>query len=223
MIGNIILKYILISTLVILIFGTTVLSEKIIKKVSFSKFISRYAFQLWSLVAFIIVWFFNRSNIEVFKMSNLDNFRNVVLVLISVIPTSIIVCFGNRSGVKKEFRMADFIDGASMEIPQRLLVHNMFSILNVNATVYGSLTLAILLNSLIWVQFIIIQEFIEGRSITGENVPEIAASAWFSIWDGILYSMTGNIVVPMLTHGLERIFSYLLKQNFCKIRSKLLE
>jgi hypothetical protein len=106
-----------------------------------------------------------------------------------------------------------------MEIPQRLLVQNMLVVLNVNIIIYGSMTLGIFLNSLIWIQFIIVQEFICGRKITKKIMPEIIASAWFSIWVGILYSMSGNIIVPMITHGLERLVTYWLKQNFSKVKA----
>lgn len=220
MIVSIILKYILISILIFFIFGVTVLSDKITEKVSWSKFISKYSFQLWSLLIFIIVWLFNKYKVQVFKFSNLADFRNIVLMLLAVIPTSLIVSLGDKSGTKKAFRLADFIDGASMEIPQRLLVQNMFVILNINGTVYGRLTLAILLNSLMWAQFIIIQEFINGKKVTSKNILEIVASVWFSIWDGILYGITGNIIAPMLTHGLERIMSYWMKQNLGKTKKK---
>lgn len=220
MIVSIILKYILISILIFLIFGVTVLSDKITEKVSWGKFISKYSFQLWSLLIFIIVWLFNKYKVQVFKFSNLADFRNIVLMLLAVIPTSLIVSLGNKSGTKKAFRLADFMDGASMEIPQRLLVQNMFVIFNINVTIYGRLTLAILLNSLIWAQFIIIQEFINGKKVTSKNIPEIVASVWFSIWDGILYSITGNIIAPMFTHGLERIMSYWMKQNLGKTKKE---
>jgi hypothetical protein len=218
-IGSIILKYILISILISLIFGITVLSDKITNKINRGKFISPYFFQLWSLLIFIALWFFNKSKIEIFEVSRLINWDNVVLMLMAVIPTSVIVYLGNTSRTKIPFGLVDFINGASMEIPQRVLVQNMFVILNVDIIIYGAMTLGIFLNSLIWVQFIIVQEFICGRKITKEIMPEIIASAWFSIWVGILYSISGNIIVPMIIHGLERMVTYWLKQNFRKVKT----
>jgi len=219
MIGSIILKYIFISVLISLIFGLTVLSDKITNKINRGKFIGPYFFQLWSLLIFIVFWFFNKPKIDIFEVSRLGNWYNIMLMLIAVIPTSIIVYLGSTSRTKKAFTLVDFINGASMEIPQRLLVQNMFVILNVNMIIYGSMTLAIFLNSLIWVQFIIVQEFICGRKITRKIIQEIIASVWFSVWVGILYSISGNIIVPMITHGFERMGAYWLKQNFSKVKA----
>lgn len=102
-------------------------------------------------------------------------------MLIAVIPTSVIVYLGNTSRTKKLLRLVDFINEAPMEIPQRLLVLNMFVVLNINIIIYGSRTLAIVLNSLIWVQFIIVQEFICGRKVTKKIMSGIIALAWLSI------------------------------------------
>lgn len=214
MLGNIILKYILISVLVSSIFGAEVLSSNIADKFKKCKFISSYFFQLWSLAIFIVFWLFNKSKLEIFEVNRLFSYKNILLILIAVIPTSVIACISKTSGTRNAPRLVDFIDGASMEIVQRLLVQNMFVILNVNIVIYGSMTLAILLNSLIWVQFIIIQELIFNRKITKSIIPEITASAWFSIWVGILYSITGNIIASMIAHGLERIVTKWIKQNF---------
>ena len=216
MVVEIILKYLYISILISVIFGVTILSGKIIERVKRIKFLCSYLFQLWSLLIFMVLWFFYKSKIEIFEVSRLANWNNVVLVIITVIPTSLIVNLGNRSATKGPFRFVEFINGASMEIPQRLLVQNMFMVLNINIVIYGSMTLAILLNALIWAQFIIVQQLICCRKVTKRIIPEIAASVWFSIWVGILYSITGNIIVSMLTHGLERLVAYLIKKSFNK-------
>lgn len=212
----IILKYILVSILISIIFGLTVLSQKIV-----SKFINSYLFQTWSLLIFIPFWFFNKSKIEIFEVSKLANLNNIVLILIAVIPTSFIVYFGNPIKPRKTFGIVDCISGASMEIPQRLLVQNVFIILNLNTIIYGSLTLAIPLNALIWVQFIIVQEFINGRKLSMKILHEIIASTWFSIWVGILYSISGNIILAMIAHSCQRMITYWLKNNFSKANSSL--
>lgn len=212
MIGSIILKYILISILISLIFGALVLSNKITNKINRGKFLRSYFFQLLSLVIFIVIWIFNKSKIEIFEVGRLVNWDNVIIMLFAIIPTSVIACLSDKARTKK--LLIDFIDGASMEIPQRLLVQNMFVIFSVNIIIYGSMTLAIILNSFIWVQFIIVQELISGRKVTRKIIPDIIASAWFSIWAGILYSISGNIIVPMITHGVERMVANWLKNSF---------
>lgn len=59
--------------------------------------------------------------------------------------------------------------------------------------------------------------FINRKKISYKIVPEIIASFWFSIWVGILYSITGNIVVAMITHGLQRIVTYEIRKRMGNI------
>lgn len=212
MISIIILKYILISILISLIFGALVLLNKITNKIKKGEFLRPYFFQSLSLFIFIVIWIFNKSKIEIFEVRRLVNWDNLIIMLLAIIPTSVIACLSEKARTEK--LLIDFIDGASMEIPQRLLVQNMFVIFNVNVIIYESITLAIVLNSFIWVQFIIVQELISGRKITKKIIPNIIASAWFSIWVGILYSISGNIIVPMITHGVERMVTNSLKNSF---------
>ena len=137
-------------------------------------------------------------------------------MLICIMPTAIIVCIGRKYKPNEPFKMGNFLNGASMEIPQRLLVQNLFVVLGVNTIIYKSITLAILLNALIWVQFILIQEIISGNKITLKIIPEIIASFWFSIWVGVIYMDTGNILIAMLTHGLQRIITHGIRLKFGK-------
>lgn len=212
MVISIILKYFLISILISLIFGALVLSNKITYKIKKGEFLRPYFFQLLSLLIFIVIWIFNKSKIEIFEIGKLFNWNNVAIMLLAIIPTSDIASLSKEARTNK--LPIDFIHGSSMEIPQRLLIQNMFVIFNVNIVIYRSITLAIILNSLIWVQFIIVQELISGRKITKKLFPSIIASAWFSIWAGILYSVSGNIIVPMITHGVERMVTNILKNSY---------
>lgn len=219
--GILILKYILVSLLISIIFGLTLLSHKAIIKLNRYDFLTPYFFQLWSLLIFIILYFYYEPKIKIFEVTNLATFKNILLIIISVIPTSFIVYLGNPVKPNKKFGLTNFLNGVSMEIPQRLLIQNMFTLLNLDIIIYGSITLPILLNAIIWVQFIIVQEIINGRKVSKKILPEIISSIWFSIWVGILYSISGNILLPMLTHGLERTTAYWLKNHFGKANSNL--
>ncbi len=205
---DIILKYVIVSIVICFLYGMQVLSVSIIKKISKDKLKGSYLFQFWSLVLFIIVWKLYPEKISIFDTHNLWEMKNIVLILICVIPTSIIAYQGKKYKPKKPFKMENFLNGASMEIPQRLLVQNLFIVLGINMVIYGPITLAIFLNAIIWVQFIIIQEMMEGNRVSFKIIPEITASFWFSIWVGIIYGITGNIVVAMLSHGLQRFCTY---------------
>lgn len=215
----VILKYIIVSIIISLLFGITVFSSIITKKVFKKDFINPYLFQLWSLILFIIIWCYCKPELAVFNTYSLLNWNNILLLVIAVIPTSIISYQGNKFKPTSSIRVDDFLKGASMEISQRLLVQNLFVLLGVNIFIYGSLTLDILLNSLVWIQFIIIQKIINGNKISISISPEIIASFWFSIWVGILYKNTGNIIIPMLAHGLQRVLTYKIRQKFGKTKT----
>lgn len=216
---EIILKYITVSILISLIFGATVLSSLIIKKVFKKERISPYLFQFWSLVAFVIIWIYFKPDIAIFNIQNLLSWENILLIIIAVIPTSIVAYGGHKFKPNYQFKFIYFLDGASMEIPMRLLVQNLFVILGLNTFLLYSLSLDTLLNAIIWVQFIIVQEVIEGKKITKKILPEVVASFWFSIWIGILFKNTGNIVIPMIAHGLQRHITYKISQRFGKTQS----
>lgn len=216
MIIDLIYKYIMISIIISLIFGATVFSSFMIKKVSKKDRIGPYLFQFWSLIVFIIIWKYYKPNIQVFGFSNLLTWRNILLIFVAVVPTSIIAYYGSKIKPTYQFGLRNFLDGASMEIPMRLLVQNLFVILGINMIVYKSISLDIFMNATIWVQFIIVQEVTQGRMITSAILPEVIASFWFSILAGILYKDTGNIIMPMLAHGLQRMVTYKIRKVFGK-------
>lgn len=214
MIISIVIKYIIISIAICLLYGIDVLTILIMKRIYKKSFKGSYLFQFWSLIFFIIVWKLNPSNIYFLEIHYLWNFKNIILILICVLPTSIIAFRGKKYKPNRLFKIENFLNGASMEIPQRLLVQNLFIVLGVNTVIYGQITLSILLNALIWVQFIIVQEVMNGNRISSKIISESIASFWFSIWVGIIYVNTGNIIVAMLTHGLQRIVTYWIRQKF---------
>ncbi len=213
---NAMLKYIVVSFLISLIFGATVSTSLIIKKVFKKDRVSNYLFQFWSLVAFVVIWIYFKPGIQIFNVQNLLSWESILLFIIAVIPTSIVAYQAYKLKPNYRFKFIYFIDGASMEIPMRLLVQNLFVILGLDTFLLYSLSLEILLNAIIWVQFIIVQEVIEGRKITRGILPEIISSFWFSIWVGILFKITGNIVIPMIAHGLQRFTTYKISQRFGK-------
>ncbi|NLY44501.1 MAG: hypothetical protein GX053_00675 [Tissierella sp.] len=187
-----------------------------IKKVSKKNRIGPYLFQFWSLIVFIIIWEYYKLNIQVFDFSNLLIYRNILLILVAVVPTSIIAYHGSKIKPTYQFGLKNFLDGASMEIPMRLLTQNLFAIFGINMIIYKSISLDILMNAIIFIQFIIVQEVIQGRKISSDILPEIIASFWFSISAGILYKDTGNIIMPMLAHGLQRMVTYNIRKVFVK-------
>ncbi|MDR7856724.1 hypothetical protein [Tissierella sp.] len=217
MIFKILLKYIGVSLVISLIFGATVFTSSIIKKRFKKDFISQYLFQILSFIVFIIMLLYSKSNISIFSTHNLLNWKNIILLLVSIIPTSIIAYNSHKIKPDYSFKLKHFLDGATMEIPQRLLVQNLFLVLGVNIVSYSLVPLNILLNAIIWLQFIIVQEIIQGEKLSINILPELIASFWFSIWVGILYQDAGNIIIPMLAHGFQRTCTYAIRKRFGKL------
>ncbi len=218
MILKVIGKYIIISMVICFLYGINILSIVTLRKFYKEDFKGSYLFQLWSLVLFLIIWYLSPLEIFVFEVHNLWSLKNILLIFVAVIPTSIIIYKGKS---KLNNPLKNFLNGATMEIPQRLLTQNLFAILGVNTVVYGELTSGIVLNALIWVQFIIVQEIINKKKISFKIVSEITASFWFSIWVGILYSITGNIVIAMVTHGLQRVVTHEIRKRMDKHNNEL--
>ncbi len=215
MILSIVLKYIIVSLVICLLYSLVIFSTLIIKRIYKKNFKNSYLFQFWSLIFFIIIYKIYPSNIFFLEINNLWNLKNILLILICIIPTSFIAYIGKRYNESDVFKIENFLNGASMEIPQRLLVQNLFVVLGVNDVIYGQITLSIFLNALIWVQFIIVQEVIGGKKIiTSKIIYEITASFWFSIWIGIIYVNTGNIIVTMIIHGLQRVCTFWIRKRF---------
>jgi len=208
------LKYIIISLVICLLYLMNGLSVSIIKKSYNKDFKDSYLFQFWALVFFLIIWLLDPSKLVIFEVDNLWSWSTVLLILMAVIPTSIIASEVKDYKPKSRFKVKDFLGGASMEIPQRLLVQNLFLLLGVNSLIYGLLRLDIVLTAVIWVQFIILQEVINSNKISKKIIIEVFASFWFSIWVGILYLSTGNILVAMLTHGLQRMTTYRIRMRY---------
>lgn len=213
MILKVIGNYIFVSMIISSLYGITVLSIIGVRKFYKKDFQGLYQFQLWSLILFLIIWYLSPLKISIFNINNLWNLRNILLMLLSIIPTGIII---RKRKSHIDNPLENFLNGAMMEIPQRLLIQNLFIILGINTVIYKELTLGIFLNALVWVQFIIVQEVINKQKISSKIVPDIVASFWFSIWVGILYSITGNIVVTMITHGVQRIVAYEIRKRVAK-------
>lgn len=213
MIIKVLSAYMLVTATIILIYGLMMLSVGVVKKLSRGSCNGNYLFQLWGLVIVLIIYSLYPSNINFFQTENIFTWNTLFLIIMSVIPTSLIVMYREGTNPLKPFSIKHFLDGASMEIPQRLLSQNLLIIFCENIFKFKALPLMVILNGFIWVQFILIQEIIIYRKISIKIMPDIISSFWFSIWIGIFYMYTGNIIIVMLTHGLERYTAYSLRVN----------
>jgi len=135
-----------------------------------------------------------------------------LLVAAASIPAAALAAFV-RPGSPRPLVIGITI-GICMEIPQRLLAQNIFVVFGPGRALVGPLPLSVALTALLWVQFIVLQEAVARRPIKAEAAYECAASAWFSIWVGLLYARTGNIALAMAAHGFEKVAVHVFRRVF---------
>lgn len=206
---SILIKYLLAFLLSGLIFGATFITETIIYRWSNMKFKGLYTFQFWGLIAFLVLHKPYPDMISVIDFEKVFRWKNLLLMIVAGLPINIYFYFKRVRTQKNQIEtVRTFFDGVFMEVPQRLFMQNLFILMGLGTVIFEGFTLAVLLNALIWVLCILAQELFIGKREYKKLVPEIMTSFWFSIWIGILYTLTGNILLPMITHGLLRIFPY---------------
>ncbi|BCN32657.1 hypothetical protein [Anaeromicropila herbilytica] len=198
----IIVWYFVASFLAFIIFGAQIIVSNTFEKIKVQSKLTQYISQILSLVAFLVMYKVSSVKIPVLNLTGVISIKSVTLLIITVIVTAFIV-----SSCKKERHnlFEWFIGGVLMEIPQRLFMQTFFMI--VLSGVENGYYIAILLNAILWVQFIILQEIISGSKINRVVIMDSISSAFFSIGVGLLYVQTGCILMTMLAHGLERIVS----------------
>jgi len=161
-------------------------------------------------LAVFILSFYYPDSFPVANKISVGESRNLILLLVAVLPAAIItVLFKPQSNAKLPL-VINIADGMAMELLMRLLVQNLFLIAGATTVVFGEVNLAILFTALIFPQFMLIQDKFQRNPITLKILPELIASMWFSIWVGVLYFTTGNILLPMIAHGLERLLVQLM-------------
>lgn len=207
---NILISYIVASLIVCLIFGIQFSITLFINKINTNIKISNYLFQSLFMIAFIVLYFFFPLQERLFNFQKFIEPINFVLFVIAVIPTSYIIA-RKKAAVHKPFEWA--ILGVSMEVPQRLFMQNLLYALLITFSTSQYRWVSIILNALIWAQFIIIQEKIVGNKLSKDILYDVLSSIWFSLAVGVLYEMSGNILLPMAAHGCERLLSELLRKK----------
>lgn len=214
---KIILGYLIIFIIMFSIFGLAIF----LKCLNKNMMVKRYLLQFICVIVFLFVYSVDSSNIRIFNFNNLISLHNFLLIFLGVFPTALIAFYSDKSKPATKFTFWDFLDGAGMEIVQRLLAQNLLLIVLTRIEILTFTELSVLLNGLLWVQFILIQEIMNKRKVSQKILLEIVASFWFSISIGILYVKTGNLLITMLCHGLERYFTYFIRNKYGSIKNQI--
>lgn len=131
----------------------------------------------------------------------------LVAILTVLITTAIVSVKKQRTHKRGRELLIYGLDGAFMEIPQRMMMQSF---------VYGFLSLlrvlelefyTILATAIIWCMGIVIQALLNDKNFDKEFLYDILASLVFSLGIGYVYQRTGLIIITMVAHFLERILS----------------
>ncbi|WP_291579467.1 hypothetical protein [Clostridium sp. UBA6640] len=202
--------YIIASLIASIVFGLQILILMLFKKTNINTKLSKYVFQLLFLVAFFILYFNAPVKVPVLNIVGIFTFKNIIIFLVTIFLTSYIVSFEKCE--KHNFFEWSLL-GISMEIPQRLFMQTFFMIVLRNMKLNNADLISILLNTILWIQFIFAQDIICGQKINRSVIPKILSSVCFSLGMGMLYVWSGCIIVTMIGHGTERILSDKLREK----------
>jgi len=207
---NILISYIIASLIVSLIFGIQLLITLLVNKINANINMSKYLFQLLFMMAFIVLYGLFPLRGRLLNFQNFIEPINFVLFVVAVVPISYLIA-RKRAAVHKLLEWV--LLGISMEVPQRLFMQNLFYALLVTFSATHCHLISIVLNALIWAQFIVVQEKIAGNKLSKDVLWDALSSIWFSLAVGLLYEISGNILLPMAAHGCERLLSEILRKR----------
>jgi len=207
---NILISYIIASLIVSLIFGIQLLITLLVNKINANINMSKYLFQLLFMVAFIVLYGLFPLRGRLLNFQNFIEPINFVLFVVAVVPISYLIA---RKRAVAHKLLEWVLLGISMEVPQRLFMQNLFYVLLVTFSATHCHWISIVLNALIWAQFIVVQEKIAGNKLSKDVLCDALSSIWFSLAVGLLYEISGNILLPMAAHGCERLLSEILRKR----------
>lgn len=175
--------------------------------------------------ATIICLYFNANP---FAVSGIANIRLWCIAIVTVLLVSCIVLAGKKllSGSKNKENssstdsrkplFSNILDGAFMEIPQRLMMQTFIcGLLNkFGMNIYSG----ILINAVVWCSGIIFQAVVMNKEKNAMKlIPELIASFIFSIGVGYVFLESSCIFMTMISHAAQRIVttlgSYHIRSN----------
>ena len=207
---NILISYTIASLIVSLIFGIQLLITLLVNKINANINMSKYLFQLLFMMAFIVLYSLFPLRGRLLNFQNFIEPINFVLFVVAVVPISYLIA---RKRAVAHKLLEWVLLGISMEVPQRLFMQNSFYVLLVTFSATHCHWISIVLNALIWAQFIVVQEKIAGNKLSKDVLCDALSSIWFSLAVGLLYEISGNILLPMAAHGCERLLSEILRKR----------
>jgi len=162
------------------------------------------------LLASLIPIIFIASTVGIYpiQISRIQNISVYIIAIVTIVITTAIITRKKSIKHKKGKDMLLWgVDGLLMEIPQRLMMQSF---------VYGMLKLlgvsplnlyTIIATAFIWCMGIAMQIFLFKKQFDEDVIFDILSSLVFSLGIGYVYQQTGLIIISMIAHFCERIFS----------------
>lgn len=205
----ILIWYIVASLTVMIGVGVQALTSMLFNKINFTSKVVQFIFPLCFLGMFFMMNALSPVRIPVLNIAGIFSLKNLIILSATVVITSFIVSF-EKSEKHNLFEWC--IQGVAMEIPQRLFMQTFFMIVLRTMGIENADWIAVLMNSVLWIQFIIIQDIMCGQKVNRKAIPKVLSSLVFSLGTGVLYVSSGCIVLTMFAHGAERIMSEKLRE-----------
>lgn len=193
------------------IFGLLMVFQPIFSKTK-SIFITHNEMPIISTIFIIIMYFVLPVNFNAFNVKGLSNMRAWTIMLVTVVIVAFMIAKkGKRLSKLPNDIMLIIVNGAMMEICQRLFMQVLLVTLLQMFGIPGHKLWSIILTAMIWCVGIAIQEAITRKKFDKEFWLDISCSFVFSIGIGYVLVESGCIILTMIGHGLERLLSNIFR------------
>jgi hypothetical protein len=145
------------------------------------------------------------------QINRLTNMWVYVIAVLTVFLTVLIITQRTARPYREGKELLLYgLDGVFMEVPQRLMMQSfVFGFLRL-LKVSNANYFAIIITAIVWCLSICVQCLICKTKFRKDTLWEVLSSFVFSIGIGFVYQQTGFILITMLAHFSERIFSSLV-------------
>lgn len=208
MVLYVVLAYALATAAVLAAFGLSAALAALMKRPGLKRAAGGYAFPLFGLAGFVALCLASPVSLNVFRLDSLWSARNGLLFLAAAVPSAVLV---SLKAEKRGSVAGRVLQGIAMELIQRLFTQNLLFAVLVQCGVTHAHVISIVANAVLWMQFVLLQDIVTTHKIGVSVLPDLFATALFSVFAGFLYLYSGNIALPMLAHAAERLLADLIR------------
>jgi len=193
-------------------FGFNYITAAFIKKLKIS-WLPYFNTLLASIIPVLIIYL--TLGIYPIQISGTRDIKVYVIVIVTIVITTVTITRKKTTIHKngKEILLYG-LDGLMMEIPQRLMmqsfVYGVLKGLGVSSLNYYT----IIATAFIWCIGIVMQAMMFKKQFDQDMIFDILSSFLFSLGIGYVYQKTGLIILSMVAHFCERVFSCYISSKY---------